>query len=48
MGDNSNVGALRVVLVIAGIIFIFGIYPLSVVWPAGWSGTPAAARCTWR
>jgi hypothetical protein len=36
MGDNSNVGALRVVLVIVGIIFIFGIYPLSIVWPAGW------------
>ena len=36
MGDNSNVGALRVVLVIVGIIFIFGIYPLSILWPAGW------------
>jgi len=35
--DNNNVGALRVVLVIVGIIFIFGIYPLSIVWPAGWT-----------
>jgi hypothetical protein len=34
MGDDNNVGALRVVLVIVGIIFIFGIYPLSIVWPA--------------
>lgn len=36
MSDNSNVGALRVVLVVVGIIFIFGIYPMSIVWPAGW------------
>jgi hypothetical protein len=37
MGNNSNVGALRVALVIAGIIFIAGIYPLTILWPTGWA-----------
>ncbi|MFZ0638060.1 MAG: DUF6632 domain-containing protein [Candidatus Acidiferrales bacterium] len=36
MGDNNSLGPLRVVLVIVGVIFVFGIYPLSIVWPAGW------------
>jgi len=36
MGDDSSLAPLRVVLVIVGIIFIFGIYPLGIVWPAGW------------
>lgn len=37
MGDNNGVAPLRVVLVIVGIIFIVGIYPLTIVWPAGWA-----------
>src|SRR5215831_9343510 len=28
---------LRVVLVVVGLIFIFGIYTLGVVWPSGWA-----------
>jgi hypothetical protein len=28
---------LRIALLLVGLIFIFGIYPLTVVWPAGWS-----------
>ena len=28
---------LRVVLVVVGLIFIFGIYALGVVWPSGWT-----------
>jgi hypothetical protein len=28
---------LRAALVVIGLIFIFGIYPLSVVWPSGWT-----------
>jgi len=28
---------LRVVLVLVGLIFIFGIYTLGVVWPSGWA-----------
>jgi hypothetical protein len=28
---------LRVVLIVVGLIFTFGIYPLGVVWPTGWT-----------
>jgi uncharacterized protein DUF6632 len=35
--DTSRVRYLRAVLVVVGLIFIFGIYPLSVVWPSGWA-----------
>jgi hypothetical protein len=28
---------LRVALIVFGLIFIFGIYPLAVVWPSGWT-----------
>jgi len=32
---------LRIVLVVVGLIFIFGIYPLmSVMWPSGWRWQP--------
>jgi hypothetical protein len=28
---------LRIALVVIGLLFIFGIYPLSIVWPSGWT-----------
>jgi hypothetical protein len=28
---------LRVALIVFGLIFIFGIYPLAIVWPSGWT-----------
>ena len=28
---------LRTVLAVIGVVFIVGIYPLSVIWPSGWS-----------
>jgi hypothetical protein len=28
---------LRIALIVIGLIFIFGIYPLSIVWPSGWT-----------
>lgn len=28
---------LRIALIAVGLIFTFGIYPLSVVWPSGWT-----------
>jgi hypothetical protein len=41
MSDNTTNTAsmtpLRVALVIIGLIFIFGIYPQTIVWPSGWS-----------
>jgi hypothetical protein len=38
--NNNTTGSLtglRIALVIIGLIFIFGIYPQTVVWPSGWS-----------
>jgi len=28
---------LRIALIVIGLTFIFGIYPLSIVWPSGWT-----------
>ena len=28
---------LRIALIVIGLIFIFGIYPLIIVWPSGWT-----------
>jgi len=37
MANNNHVTPLRVALVAVGIIFIVGIYPLTVLWPSGWA-----------
>jgi hypothetical protein len=36
MGNNSNLTPLRVALVAIGIIFMVGVYPLTIVWRSGW------------
>ena len=36
MSDANRLFYLRIALVVFGLIFIFGIYPLSIVWPSGW------------
>jgi hypothetical protein len=40
-GENSThsggVGALRVALAVVGLIFVFGFYPLTKLWPSGWA-----------
>jgi hypothetical protein len=28
---------LRIALIVIGLIFIFGFYPLTIVWPSGWT-----------
>jgi hypothetical protein len=28
---------LRVALIVVGLIFLLGVYPLTIVWPAGWA-----------
>jgi hypothetical protein len=41
MSSNpSAVRVLRVALIVLGIIFIAGVYPLTVLWPSGWAWTP--------
>jgi hypothetical protein len=35
--QTGRIQYLRIALVVVGLIFIVGIYPLTVVWPSGWS-----------
>ena len=37
MANDSRLTALRVALVVVGITFVIGIYPLTIVWPSGWA-----------
>ena len=37
MTDSERVKYLRVVLLLVGVIFIVGIYPLTIIWPSGWA-----------
>ncbi|HEY7041993.1 MAG TPA: DUF6632 domain-containing protein [Methylomirabilota bacterium] len=34
---DQRLSVLRTVLLVVGLVFLFGIYPLSRLWPAGWS-----------
>lgn len=41
-GASARERALKVVLVLAGLIFLFGLYPLMMyLWPSGWRWQPA-------
>lgn len=37
MTEANRIKYLRIALVAVGLVFIFGIYPLTIVWPSGWS-----------
>lgn len=37
MDTDNKLTPLRVALVAVGIIFIAGVYPLTIVWPSGWA-----------
>jgi hypothetical protein len=37
MTEADRIKYLRVVLVVVGLIFIFGVWPLTILWPSGWS-----------
>jgi hypothetical protein len=36
MSDTDRIKYLRIVLVLVGLTFTFGIWPLGIVWPSGW------------
>ena len=36
MTETNRIKYLRIALVFNGLIFIFGIWPLGIVWPSGW------------
>lgn len=37
MTEAARIKYLRIALLLAGLVFTFGIYPLTVLWPSGWS-----------
>lgn len=37
MAESGRIKYLRFALLAVGLIFIFGIYPLTIIWPLGWS-----------
>jgi hypothetical protein len=37
MNIADRVKFLRVALIVFGLIFLVGVYPLTIVWPAGWA-----------
>ena len=40
MAEGDRIKYLRIALLLVGLIFIFGIYPLTIIWPSGWSWHP--------
>src|SRR5277367_6250559 len=40
MTETDRIKYLRAALVVVGLIFIVGVYPLTIVWPSGWSWHP--------
>ena len=37
MNEADRIKYLRIALAVVGLIFLFGIWPLTVLWPSGWS-----------
>ena len=37
MNAADRLKFLRVALIVSGLIFLFGVYPLTILWPAGWA-----------
>ncbi|EQD66657.1 conserved hypothetical protein, membrane [mine drainage metagenome] len=37
MTEANRIKYLRIALVLVGLTFTFGIWPLGIVWPSGWS-----------
>ena len=37
MTETERTKYLRIALIAVGLIFIVGIYPLTIIWPSGWS-----------
>jgi Family of unknown function (DUF6632) len=37
MSDETRLHYLRIALIVFGLIFVFAVYPLTVIWPSGWA-----------
>ena len=45
MTETDRIKYLRIALILVGLTFLFGIWPLSIVWPSGWSwGQPESLQ----
>jgi len=40
MNEADRAKYLRIALLLVGLIFIIGIYPLTIIWPSGWAWHP--------
>ena len=37
MSETTRMKYLKITLFLVGVIFTFGIYPLTIIWPSGWA-----------
>ena len=37
MAHHLRLSYLRIALILVGVIFLAGIYPLMIIWPSGWT-----------
>lgn len=37
MDESTRLDYLRITLRVLGLVFVFGVYPLTVLWPSGWA-----------
>ena len=37
MNDTQRLAALRIVLIVVGLMAVFAIWPLMILWPSGWT-----------
>jgi hypothetical protein len=37
MIEADRIKYLRIVLLVVGLIFVVGVYPLTIIWPSGWA-----------
>jgi hypothetical protein len=37
MNETNRIKYLRVALIAVGLVFLVGVYPLTIVWPSGWA-----------
>lgn len=44
MSEANRLKYLKFALFVVGIIFIFAIYPLTILWPSGWSWNPGQSE----
>jgi prepilin signal peptidase PulO-like enzyme (type II secretory pathway) len=44
MSEIDRMKCLKIALFVVGVIFAFAIYPLTILWPSGWSWNPGQSE----